>query len=103
MSSWSATGPDIDQSASERQPTLPARREISCASHIARPSVSPIRPGGASKEAAVSLTTASERLAFGSSEDWAPLANIFEDRSCAEAQADAVRAFVHTTRQDRDP
>ena len=36
------------------------------------------------------------RLAFGRSEDWAPLANIFEDRSGAGAQADAVRAFVRT-------
>jgi broad specificity phosphatase PhoE len=34
------------------------------------------------------------RLAFGRSEDWAPLGNIFEDRSGADAQADAVRAFV---------
>jgi len=34
------------------------------------------------------------RLAFGRSEDWAPLANIFEDRGGADAQADAVRAFV---------
>lgn len=34
------------------------------------------------------------RLAFGRSQDWAPLANIFEDRSGADAQADAVRAFV---------
>ena len=36
----------------------------------------------------------SARLAFGRSEDWAPLSNIFEDRSGADAQADAVRAFV---------
>ncbi len=34
------------------------------------------------------------RLAFGRNDDWAPLANIFEDRSGADAQADAVRAFV---------
>jgi phosphohistidine phosphatase SixA len=34
------------------------------------------------------------RLAFGRSEDWAPLANIFEDRRAADAQADAVHAFV---------
>jgi phosphohistidine phosphatase SixA len=37
------------------------------------------------------------RLAFGRSEDWPPLSNIFEDRSGAEAQADAVRAFVRST------
>lgn len=36
------------------------------------------------------------RLAFGRSEDWAPLSNIFEDRSGADAQAGAVRAFVRT-------
>lgn len=36
------------------------------------------------------------RLAFGRSEDWAPLSNIFEDRSGADAQADAVRAFVRS-------
>jgi phosphohistidine phosphatase SixA len=36
------------------------------------------------------------RLAFGRSEDWAPLSNIFEDRSGADAQAHAVRAFVRT-------
>jgi hypothetical protein len=34
------------------------------------------------------------RLAFGRSEDWPPLSNVFEDRSGADAQADAVRAFV---------
>lgn len=34
------------------------------------------------------------RLAFGRGETWAPLANIFEDRSGADAQADAVRAWV---------
>jgi phosphohistidine phosphatase SixA len=36
------------------------------------------------------------RLAFGRSEDWAPLSNIFEDRSGADAQADAVHAFVRS-------
>ena len=36
------------------------------------------------------------RLAFGRSEDWAPLSNIFEDRSGADAQADAVRTFVRS-------
>jgi phosphohistidine phosphatase SixA len=34
------------------------------------------------------------RLAFGRSEDWPPLSNIFEDRSGADAQAEAVHAFV---------
>lgn len=34
------------------------------------------------------------RLAFGRGEEWAPLSNIFEDRSGADVQADAVRAFV---------
>jgi len=36
------------------------------------------------------------RLAFGRSEDWAPLSNIFEDRSGADAQAAAVRTFVRS-------
>ena len=36
------------------------------------------------------------RLAFARSEDWAPLSNIFEDRRGADAQAEAVRAFVRT-------
>ncbi|MBI5719545.1 MAG: histidine phosphatase family protein [Burkholderiales bacterium] len=34
------------------------------------------------------------RLAFGRGEEWASLANIFDDRSGADARADAVRAFV---------
>ena len=34
------------------------------------------------------------RLAFGRGEAWAALANIFDDRSGADAQAEAVRAFV---------
>ena len=34
------------------------------------------------------------RLAFGSSSEWPALANIFEDRSGADAQAAEVRAFV---------
>jgi phosphohistidine phosphatase SixA len=34
------------------------------------------------------------RLAFARTDDWAALANIFEDRSNADAQADAVHAFV---------
>ncbi len=36
------------------------------------------------------------RLAFGRSEDWPALANIFEDRSGADRQADAVRQFVRS-------
>lgn len=36
------------------------------------------------------------RVAFGRSEDWTALANIFEDRSGAERQADEVRQFVRT-------
>jgi phosphohistidine phosphatase SixA len=36
------------------------------------------------------------RLAFGRSEDWTPLSNIFEDRSGADRQADEVRQFVRT-------
>jgi phosphohistidine phosphatase SixA len=36
------------------------------------------------------------RLAFGRSDDWAPLSNIFEDRSGADTQAAAVRSFVRT-------
>lgn len=34
-------------------------------------------------------------LAFGRQDDWAPLSNIFEDRSGADAQATAVRQYVH--------
>ena len=34
-------------------------------------------------------------LAFGRYDDWAPLSNIFEDRSGADAQATAVRQYVH--------
>jgi phosphohistidine phosphatase SixA len=36
------------------------------------------------------------RLAFGRHDDWAPLSNIFEDRSGADAQAAAVRQYVHS-------
>ena len=36
------------------------------------------------------------RLAFGRSEDWPALANIFEDRSGADRQADAVRQFMRS-------
>lgn len=36
------------------------------------------------------------RLAFGRSEDWPALSNIFEDRSGAERQADEVRRFVRS-------
>ena len=36
------------------------------------------------------------RLAFGRGEVWAALANIFEDRSGADAQADAVHAWLRT-------
>lgn len=36
------------------------------------------------------------RLAFGRSEDWAPLSNIFEDRSGADRQADEVRQWVRS-------
>ena len=36
------------------------------------------------------------RLAFGRAEDWAPLSNIFEDRSGADGQADEVRQFLRT-------
>jgi phosphohistidine phosphatase SixA len=39
------------------------------------------------------------RLAFGRSDDWAPLSNIFEDRSGADGQADAVRSFVRTMKR----
>ena len=35
-------------------------------------------------------------LAFGRHDDWAPLSNIFEDRSGADAQATAVRQYVHS-------
>jgi phosphohistidine phosphatase SixA len=35
-------------------------------------------------------------LAFGRHDDWAPLSNIFEDRSGADAQAAAVRQYVHS-------
>lgn len=35
-------------------------------------------------------------LAFGRQDDWAPLSNIFEDRSGADAQAAAVRQYVHS-------
>ena len=34
------------------------------------------------------------RLAFGRGEEWAALSNIFEDRGSADAQAEAVLAFV---------
>lgn len=34
------------------------------------------------------------QLVFGRGEEWAALANIFDDRSRADAQADVVRAFV---------
>ena len=36
------------------------------------------------------------RLAFGRHDDWAPISNIFEDRSGADAQAAAVRQYVHS-------
>ena len=39
------------------------------------------------------------QLAFGRSSDWPALANIFEDRSHAEAQAAEVRRFVATLRR----
>lgn len=39
-------------------------------------------------------TRETARLAFGSSSEWPALANIFEDRSGADAQAAEVRAFV---------
>jgi phosphohistidine phosphatase SixA len=35
-------------------------------------------------------------LAFGRHDDWAPLSNIFEDRSGADAQAAAVRQYVQS-------
>ena len=35
-------------------------------------------------------------LAFGRHDDWAPLSNIFEDRSGADAQAAAVKQYVHS-------
>jgi phosphohistidine phosphatase SixA len=40
------------------------------------------------------------RLAFGRSEPWAALSNIFEDRSGADAQAIEVRRFVDTLKAD---
>ena len=39
-------------------------------------------------------TRETARLAFGTSDDWPALANIFEDRSGADAQAAQVRSFV---------
>jgi phosphohistidine phosphatase SixA len=35
-------------------------------------------------------------LAFGRHDDWVPLSNIFDDRSGADAQAAAVRQYVHS-------
>lgn len=42
-------------------------------------------------------TRATARLAFGRSDDWAALANIFEDRSGVEAQAAAARQAIEAT------
>ncbi|AMO25496.1 hypothetical protein UC35_15990 [Ramlibacter tataouinensis] len=38
------------------------------------------------------------RLAFSRTEDWTALGNIFDDRSNADRQADAVRAYVRAMR-----
>lgn len=39
------------------------------------------------------------RLAFGRTEDWPPLANLFEDRTNEQRNTDAVRAFVAQLKQ----